>query len=43
MIMEMTLSNDSLIERLFDLSPFPTVVSRLRDHVILAVNEGTST
>ncbi len=38
----MTLSDDPLIARLFDLSPFPTVVSRLQDHVVLAINEATS-
>ena len=38
----MTPSDDPLIARLFELSPFPTVVSRLEDHVVLAVNDATS-
>ena len=41
--MNMTQTDDELIARLFDLSPFPTVVSRLRDHVVLAINEKTAT
>src|SRR5690348_16046509 len=38
----MTQTDDPLIARLFDLSPFPTVVSRIRDHVVLAINDGTA-
>jgi PAS domain S-box-containing protein len=33
---------DGPLARLFDVSPFPAVVSRLRDHVVLAVNQRTS-
>ena len=35
----MTQTDDALIARLFELSPFPTVVSRLHDHTVLAINE----
>jgi PAS domain S-box-containing protein len=41
--MDMTFSDEPLISRLFDLSPFPTVVSRLRDHAVLAINKATAT
>src|SRR3954467_5099256 len=40
--MEMTQTDDALIARLFDLSPFPTVVSRVEDHVVLAINDATA-
>jgi PAS domain S-box-containing protein len=30
---------ESLFEHLFDISPFPAVVSRLRDHAVLAINK----
>ena len=33
---------ESLYSYLFDVSPFPAVVSRLRDHTVLAVNARTS-
>jgi PAS domain S-box-containing protein len=32
---------DNLYAQLFELSPFPAVVSRLRDHTVLAVNAST--
>ncbi len=32
----------SLFEQLFDISPFPAVVSRLRDKAVLAINKRTS-
>lgn len=32
----------SLFEQLFDISPFPAVVSRLRDQTVIAVNKRTS-
>ena len=38
----MTQTDDPLIARLFDLSPFPIVVSRLQDHVVLAINDATA-
>ena len=34
--------SESLFEHLFDISPFPAVVSRLRDHGVLAINKRTS-
>ena len=34
--------DDALFFELFDASPFPAVVSRLRDHIVLAINERTS-
>jgi PAS domain S-box-containing protein len=34
--------DDSLFFELFDASPFPAVVSRLRDHTVLAINQRTS-
>ena len=34
--------DDSLFFELFDASPFPAVVSRLRDHIVLAINQRTS-
>jgi PAS domain S-box-containing protein len=34
--------DDSLFFQLFDLSPLPTVVTRLSDHTVLAVNKSTS-
>jgi PAS domain S-box-containing protein len=34
--------SESLFEQLFDISPFPAVVSRLRDHGVLAINRRTS-
>jgi PAS domain S-box-containing protein len=40
--MDTTQTDDALIARLFDLSPFPTVVTRLRDHVVLAINSPTA-
>src|SRR4051794_37469792 len=36
-------TNDDVIARLLDLSPFPAVVSRLRDHMVLAINDATAT
>ena len=33
---------DNQLWQLFDLSPFPAVVSRLRDHTVLAINQRTS-
>jgi PAS domain S-box-containing protein len=33
---------DSRYRLLFDVSPFPAVISRLRDHVVLALNERTA-
>jgi len=33
---------DGLYFELFDASPFPVVVTRLRDHVVLAINQRTS-
>ena len=35
-------TDDALIARLLDLSPFPIVVSRLPDHVVLAINDATA-
>ncbi|MCC7241931.1 MAG: PAS domain S-box protein [Acidobacteria bacterium] len=35
-------SDDALFFQLFDASPFPAVVTRLRDHVVLAINQRTS-
>ena len=32
----------SLFQQLFDISPFPAVVSRLRDHAVVAINKRTS-
>jgi hypothetical protein len=29
-------------EQLFDISPFPAVISRLRDHAVVAINKRTS-
>ena len=34
--------SESLFEQLFDISPFPAVVSRLRDKAVLAINKRTS-
>ena len=34
--------DEALFFELFDASPFPAVVSRLRDHVVLAINQRTS-
>ena len=34
--------SESLFEHLFDISPFPAVVSRLRDKSVLAINQRTS-
>src|SRR5688572_18848662 len=34
--------SESLFEQLFDISPFPAVVSRLRDKGVLAINKRTS-
>ena len=34
--------DDALITRLLDVSPFPIVVSRLRDHSVLAINDATA-
>jgi PAS domain S-box-containing protein len=34
--------SESLFEHLFDISPFPAVVSRLRDKGVLAINKRTS-
>src|SRR5918993_1018210 len=34
--------DDSLFFELFEASPFPAVVSSLRDHTVLAINERTS-
>ena len=33
---------DSQLAHLFDLSPFPAVVSRLRDHTVIAINQRAS-
>jgi hypothetical protein len=33
---------DDLYAQLFDVSPFPGVVSRLQDHTVLAVNASTA-
>ena len=33
---------DGPLAQLFDVSPFPAVVSRLRDHTVLAINQRTS-
>jgi len=41
--MNSTPTDDALIARLLDLSPFPIVVSRLKDHVVLAINDATAT
>ena len=41
--MHSTQTDDALIARLLDLSPFPIVVSRLRDHSVLAINDATAT
>src|SRR3954469_3792934 len=41
-IMISTPTDDALIARLLDLSPFPIVVSRLRDHEVLAINDATA-
>jgi len=40
--MHSTQTDDALIARLLDLSPFPIVVSRLPDHVVLAINDATA-
>jgi len=40
--MNSTQTDDALIARLLDLSPFPIVVSRLRDHMVLAINDATA-
>jgi PAS domain S-box-containing protein len=40
--MNSTHTDDDLIARLLDLSPFPIVVSRLPDHVVLAINDATA-
>ncbi len=37
-----TSGDEALFFQLFDASPFPAVVSRLRDHVVLAINQRTS-
>src|SRR6187402_635613 len=42
-VMNSTPTDDALIARLLDLSPFPIVVSRLKDHVVLAINDATAT
>lgn len=34
--------DDGLFFQLFDASPFPAVVTRLRDHIVLAINQRTS-
>jgi PAS domain S-box-containing protein len=34
--------DEALFFQLFDLSPFPTVVTRLSDHTVLAINQRTS-
>jgi PAS domain S-box-containing protein len=35
-------TDEGLFFQLFDASPFPAVVTRLRDHVVLAINQRTS-
>ena len=40
--MDMAQTDDALIARLLDISPFPVVVSRLRDHTVLAINDATA-
>ena len=37
-----TLKDETLFARLFDVSPCPTIVTRLQDHTILAINQRTS-
>jgi PAS domain S-box-containing protein len=38
----MSEADDALFFQLFDASPFPAVVTRLRDHTVLAINQRTS-